>query len=46
MVKSYQQNLKGKMKVKRKPHPTGDKFKKMSDGRSQIVTHIKLCKCK
>ena len=42
MVKSYHRNLKGKMKIKRKPRPIGNEFKTVCDGRSKIVTHMEL----
>ena len=42
MVKSYHHNLKGKMKIIRKPVPTGNEFKNTCDGRSQIVLFLEL----
>lgn len=42
MAKSHDRNLKGKIKIKRKPHPIGNEFKTMCDGRSKIVMYIKL----
>ena len=42
MIKSYHRNLKGKMKIIRKPRPIGNELKTMSDGKSKIVIHMEL----
>ena len=42
MVKSFHKNLKGTMKIIRKPRPIGNEFKVLSDGYSQIVLHVEL----
>ena len=42
MVKSFHRNLKGKMKIIRKPRPLGNKFKTLCDGRSKVVLHIEF----
>ena len=42
MVKSFHRNLKGKMKIIRKPCPIGNEYKTLCDGRSYVVLHIEL----
>ena len=37
MVKSFHKNLKGKMKIIRKPRPIGNEFKVLTDGYTQIA---------
>ena len=37
MIKSFHQNLKGKVKILRKPCPVGSELKDISDARSHIV---------
>ena len=37
MIKSYHRNLKGKIKIIKKPKPIGNEIKNMCDGMSQIV---------
>ena len=37
MVKAFHKNLKGKMKIIRKPRPIGNEFKTLCDARSKIV---------
>lgn len=42
MIKSFHKNLKGKIKIKRKPRPVGNEIKDLSDGRSNIVLNMEL----
>ena len=42
MIKSYHRNLKGKMKIIRKPRPIGNELKNLCDARSKIVLNIEL----
>ena len=42
MVKSFHRNLKGKMKIIRKPRPIGNEFKNLCDGHTQIVLFLEL----
>ena len=42
MVKSFHHNLKGKIKIIRKPRPIGNEFKNKSDARTNIVTTLEL----
>lgn len=42
MLKSFHQNLKGKIKIIRKPHPVGNEIKNMADGASQIVLNLEF----
>ena len=42
MVKSFHHDLKGKMKIIRKPRPIGNEFKNASDARTNIVTTLEL----
>ena len=42
MVKSFHRNLKGKMKIIRKPRPIGNEIKDMSDGVTNIATVLEL----
>ena len=42
MIKSYHRNLKGKIKIIRKPRPIGSDIKNMCDGMSQILINLEL----
>ena len=42
MVKSFAKNLKGKMKIIRKPRPIGNEFKTLCDADTKIVLHMEL----
>ena len=42
MIKSYHQNLKGKIKIICKPRPIGNKIKNLSDAASNIVLNMGL----
>ena len=42
MIKSFHRNLKGKMKIIRKPRPIGNEIKNMSDGATNIATVLEL----
>lgn len=42
IVKSFHCGLKGKMKKIRKPRPTGNEFKNLSDARTNVVTQLEL----
>ena len=42
MIKSYHRNLKGKIKIIRKPSPIRNEIKNMSDAMSQIVINLEL----
>ena len=42
MIKSYHRDLKGKMKIIRKPRPIGNEVKNMADAQTNIVLHIEL----
>ena len=42
MIKSYHQNLKGKIKIICKPRPIGNKIKNLSDAASNIVLDMGL----
>lgn len=44
MLKSFHQNLKGKIKIIRKPHPVGSEIKNMANGASQLgILRRKRC---
>lgn len=42
MIKLFHQNLKGKVKIIRKPRPVGNELKDMSDARCHIVIKLDL----
>ena len=42
MIKSYHRNLKGKLKIIRKPRPIGNECKNLCDARSKIVLNLEL----
>ena len=42
MIKSYHRNLKGKIKIKRKPWPIGNEIKDLADARSCIAVKLEL----
>lgn len=42
MIKSYHRNLKGKIKIIRKPRPIGNEIKNLSDAKTNIVLHMEL----
>lgn len=42
MIKSFHRDLKGKMKIIRKPRPIGNECKNLCDARSKIVLNIEL----
>jgi hypothetical protein len=42
MIKLYHRDLKGKMKIIRKPHPIRNEVKNMADAQTNIVMHIEL----
>ena len=42
MIKSFHQNLKGKIKILRKPRPVGNEIKSLSDAVSNIVLNLEL----
>ena len=42
MIKLYHQNLKGKIKIKRKPQPIGNEIKDMADARSNIAVELEM----
>ena len=42
MIKSFHHDLKGKIKIIRKPRPIGNKIKNMSDGISKIVLRLEF----
>ena len=42
MIKSSHKNLRGKLKIKRKPRPVGNEMKTVCDGRSKIMTFMEL----
>ena len=42
MIKSYHKNLKGKIKIKRKPCPIGNEIKDMTDAATNIVIRLEL----
>ena len=42
MIKSFHHDLKGKIKIKRKPQPVGNEIKDMSDARTNIVVNLEL----
>ena len=42
MIKSYHQNLKGKIKIIRKPRPIGNEIKNLSDAASNIALNMEL----
>ena len=41
-MKSFHHDLKGKMKIIRKPRPIGNEFQNASDTRTNIVTTLEL----
>ena len=42
MIKSFHRNLKGKIKIIRKPRPIGNEIKNLSDVMSNIVLNLEL----
>ena len=42
MIKSFHHDLKGKIKIIRKPRPIGNEIKNISDAASKIVLHLEL----
>ena len=42
MIKSFHRNLKGKIKIIRKPHPIGNEIKNMADAVTKIVMNMEL----
>ena len=42
MIKSFHHDLKGKIKIIRKPRPIGNEIKNMSEAASNIVLHLEL----
>ena len=42
MIKSYHRNLKGKIKIKRKPQPIRNEIKGLADARSCIAVKLEL----
>jgi hypothetical protein len=42
MIKSFHRNLRGKIKIIRKPRPVGNEIKNLADGASQIVVNLEL----
>ena len=42
MIKAYHRNLKGKVKIIRKPRPIGNELKNMADGRSKVVLKLEV----
>ena len=42
IIKSYHRNLKGKIKIKRKPQPSGNEIKDLADARSCIVVKLEF----
>ena len=42
MIKSFHRNLKGKIKLIRKPRPIGNEIKNLSDAASNIVLKLEL----
>ena len=46
MIKSFHRNLKGKIKIIRKPRPIGNEIKNLSDAMSNIVLNLELYKGK
>ena len=46
VVKAFHKNLKGKIKIIRKPRPIGNVFKTLCDARSKIVLYMELHKLK
>ena len=46
MIKLYHHNLKGKIKIKRKPQPIGNEIKDLADARSCIAVKLKLYESK
>ena len=42
MIKSFHHDLKGKIKIKRKPRPIGNEIKDLSDARSNIVIRMEM----
>ena len=42
MIKSFHKNLKGKIKIRRKPRPVGNEIKDMSDARTNIVVKLEM----
>ena len=44
MVKSFHCDLKGKIKIIRKPRPIGNEMKNMSNVISKLVLHLELYK--
>ena len=46
MIKSFHRNLKGKIKIIRKPRPIGNEIKNLSDAMSNIVLNLELYKAR
>ena len=42
MIKTFHRNLKGKIKIIRKPRPIGNEIKNLSDVMSNIVLNLEL----
>ena len=42
MIKSFHRNLRGKIKIIRKPRPVGNEAKNLTDAASQIVSNLEL----
>ena len=42
MIEAYDRGLNGKIKIIRKPHPTGNELKTVSDAATHIVLHMEL----
>ena len=42
MIESFHDNLKGKLKINRKPRPVGNKIKNLSDAVTNIVPNAEL----
>ena len=42
MIKAFHWDLKGKMKIKRKPRPIGNEIKDLADASSTIVIQMEL----
>ena len=46
MIKSFHRNLRGKIKIIRKPRPIGNEIKNLADAASQIVLNLELYEVK
>ena len=42
MIKSFHRDLKGKIKIIRKPRPIGNEIKNLADAKTNIVLHMEL----